>query len=104
MKVSYGKKTLSFKTKGGAMLNRIIANPGYVMFDDMGLRCTFSQASLLAGISTDYLKGIIEGARGARGFDQRVLDQFEAIRNLVADSDDCALKSDIKRVLAKGRV
>jgi len=104
MKISYGKKILSFKAKDGSTINRLIRAPGYTMVNDSGLRVTFSDVSYLAGISTEYLKGIIEGARGVRGFDQRVLDQFEAIRDILEEADDCVLKSDIQKVLAKGRV
>ncbi len=73
MRVFYGNKRMRLD---GTALSRDIDERGY-MFDDVqsGLRMRVGDAAFICSPrqSPAYLKGLVEGARGVRGFDIRLM-------------------------------
>ena len=73
MRVFYGNKDIRLE---GTTFTREIAERGF-MFDDKqsGLRMRIGDVAFMCSPrqSPAYLKGIVEGARGMRGFDIRLI-------------------------------
>lgn len=68
-----------------------------------GERYSISDVAHMSGITTQRIKGAIEGARALRGLNSKIFEQCRSIADLVRDLDDPVSK-DIRTILANRKV
>ena len=88
------------------MLERRYNTPNYEWYlqGHKDVRYSLADFCHATGESKQYVKGIIEGARGVNGFSSKIRNKLEEIRTLVYDYIEDDLAKEIVAILKKGRV
>lgn len=102
MDITYGIDQMRIKGKEGEIYTHELAARNY-MFTCDGVSYNSNEVAIMSGITTQKIRGAIEGARALRGIGSKMFEQCKNIADLVRDLDDPVSK-DIKTILANRKV
>ena len=102
MDITYGIDQMRIKGKDGEIYTHELAARNY-MFTCDGVSYNSNEVAIMSGITTQRIRGAIEGARALRGISSKIFEQCKNIAEIVRENDD-ALAQDVKTILANRKV